>query len=209
MTSLNLRWVHGLQNFKHLHYFLCAISSHICWLSMYSSVIHDQQMYSISLKYHKFPDWWLRCCYTRQFLLQLVSQFCCDTSCALRYRLLESCYTRQRFSVILEAVVSSAAILSWNKTSRAQKEQFDWPMPLNVATQIAGKVLHCATWEKFLAMLRNVLQKVELTSTFRNDCSNKKIVTNVCSRVCYTRQYFVQLVSQQNCETSCKRNCLV
>ena len=26
--------------------------------------------------------------------------------------------------------MSSAAILSWNKTSRAQKEQFDWPMPL-------------------------------------------------------------------------------
>ena len=110
--------------------------------------------------------------------MQLVSQFCCDTS----------------FSVILEAVVSSAAILSWTKTSRAQKEQFDWPMPLNVATQVAGTVLHCATWEKFLATLRNALWKVELTSTFRNDCGNKKIATNVCSRVCYTRQYFVQLV---------------
>ena len=141
----------------------------------------------------------LRRCYTRQFLLQLVSQFCCDTSCALRYRLLESYCTRQRFSVIL----------SWNKTSRAQKEQFDWPMPLNVATQVAGKVLHCATWEKFLATLQNALRKVELTSTFRNDCGNKKIATDVCSRVCYTRQYFVQLVSQQNCETSCERNCLV
>ena len=127
----------------------------------------------------------------------------------LRYRLLESCYTGQRFSVILEAVVSSAAIMSWNKTSRAQNEQFDWPMPLNVATQVAGKVLHCATWEKFLATLLDVLQKVELTSTFRNDCGNKKIATNVCSRVWYTRQYLVQLVSQQNCETSCKRNCLV
>ena len=120
-------------------------------------------------------DWkGLRRCYTRQFLLQLVSQFCCDTSCALRYRLLESCYTRQRISFILEAVVSSAATLSWNKTSRAQKEQFDWPMPLNVATHVAGKVLHCATWEKFLATLRNALRKVELTSTFRNDCGNKK-----------------------------------
>ena len=54
----------------------------------------------------------LRRCYTRQFLLQLISQFCCDTTCALRYMLLESCYTGQRFSVILEAVVSSAAILS-------------------------------------------------------------------------------------------------
>ena len=122
----------------------------------------------------------LRRCYTKQFLLQLVSQFCCDTSCALRYRLLESCYTRQRFSVILEAVVSSArAILSWNKTSRAQKEQFDWPRALNVATQVAGKVLHCATWEKFLATSRNAVRKVELTSTFRNDCGNQKIATKV------------------------------
>jgi len=77
--------------------------------------------------------------------------------------------------------VSSAAILSWNKTSRAQKEQFDWPMPLNVATQVAGKVLHCATWEKFLATLRNALRKVELTSTFCNDCGNKKIATNICN----------------------------
>ena len=86
---------------------------------------------------------------------------------------------------------------------------FHWPMPLNVAPQVAGKVLHCATWEKFLATLRDALKKVELTSTFRNDCGNTKNATNVCSRVCYTRQYFVQLVSQQNCETSCKRNCLV
>ena len=141
--------------------------------------------------------------------MHLVSQFCCDTSCALRYRLLASSYTGQCFSAILEAVVNSAAILSWNKTSHAQKEQFDWPMLLNVATQVAGKVLHSATWEKFLATSRNALRKVELISTFRNESGNKKIAANVCSRVCYTRQYFVQLVSQQNCETSCKRNCLV
>ena len=96
--------------------------------------------------------------------------------------------------------MNSAAISSSNKTSRAQKEQFDWPMPLNIATQVAGKVLHCATWEKFLATLRNALRKVELNSTSRNDCGNRKIATNDCSRVCYTRQYFVQLVSQQNCD---------
>ena len=80
---------------------------------------------------------------------------------------------------------------------------FDWLMPLSVATQVK------VTWEKFLATLRDALRKVELTSTFRNDCGNKKVARNVCSRVCYTRQYFVQLVSQQNCETSRKRNCLV
>ena len=69
--------------------------------------------------------------------------------------------------------------MSWNKNSRAQKEQFDWPMPLKVATQVVGKVLHGATWEKFLATLRDALRKVELTSSFRKDCGNKKIATNV------------------------------
>ena len=31
--------------------------------------------------------------------------------------------------------------MSWNKTSRAQKEEFDSPMSLNVATQVAGVTL--------------------------------------------------------------------
>ena len=87
-------------------------------------------------------------------------------------------------SVILEAVVSSVAILSSNKTSRAQKEQFDWPMPLNVATQVPEKVLHCATWKK-------------TDFYFSQRLRQQKVARNVCSRVCYTRQYFVQLVSQE------------
>ena len=77
-------------------------------------------------------------------------------------------------SVILEAVVSSAAILSLIKTSRAQKGQFDWPMQLNVTTQVAGKVLHRAKWGKFPATLRDALRKVELTSAFHNACGHKK-----------------------------------
>ena len=88
------------------------------------------------------------CNLSRKFVATQVER--CDTGC-----LLESCYTGQRFYVILEAVVSSAAIMSWNKTSRAQKEQFDSPMSLNVATQVAGKVLHCATRGK------NSLQRCE------------------------------------------------
>ena len=40
-----------------------------------------------------------------------------------------------RVAIQVAWIESSAAILSWNKTSRAQKEQFDWPMPLNVATK--------------------------------------------------------------------------
>ena len=33
-----------------------------------------------------------------------------------------------------------------------------------------------------------------------------KIAGNVCGRVCYIGRFFVQLVSQQNCETSCTKN---
>ena len=35
-------------------------------------------------------------------------------------------------------------------------------MPLNVATQVAGKVLHCARWEKFLC---NVAKRVAESRT--------------------------------------------
>ena len=38
----------------------------------------------------------------------------------------------------------------------------------------------------------------------RNDCgNNNKIVRHVHFRACYTWQWFVKLVSQQNCKTSC------
>ena len=86
--------------------------------------------------------------------------------------------------------MSSVAI----KTSRAQKEQFDWPMPLNVATQVAGKVLHCATWKKIFC---NVAGRVAESRT--DFYFSQRLQRNdVCSKVCYTRQYFVQLVSQEN-----------
>ena len=104
-------------------------------------------------------------------------------------------------SVIFEAVVSSVAILSSNKTSRAQKEQFDWPMPLNVATQVAGKVLHCATWKKFLATLRDALRKVKLTSTFATIAATKKL-----REMCVAGYVTLGNIS---CNLFRKKNCLV
>ena len=59
--------------------------------------------------------------------------------------------------------------------------------------------------EKFVAALRGSLRKVEPTSTSCNNCGTKKVARHVLFRVCYTGQFFVQLVSQQNCETSCKK----
>ena len=39
-----------------------------------------------------------------------------------------------------------------------------------------------STTEHFVAALQEALHRVELTSTFRNDCGNKKIARNVCGR---------------------------
>ena len=74
--------------------------------------------------------------------------------------------------------MSSAAILSWNKTSHAQKEQFDWSMKLNVATQVAGKVLHCAMLFAMIAGTKKLQQMsvagyVTLGNISCNLCRNK------------------------------------
>ena len=39
-----------------------------------------------------------------------------------------------------------------------------------------------STTEQFVAALQEALHRVELISTFRNDCGNKKIARNVCGR---------------------------
>ena len=76
----------------------------------------------------------------------------------------------------------------------------------NVPTQVGGMILHYSTIENSVAELREALCKVELISTSGSDCGNKRIARNGCGRVCYIRQFFVQIVSQQNCETSCRKN---
>ena len=63
--------------------------------------------------------------------------------------------------------------------------------------------------KKIVAVLRGLLRQVEPTSTSRNDCGAKTVARHVNFKVCYTGHFFVQLVSQQNCETSCKKDCLV
>ena len=46
--------------------------------------------------------------------------------------------------------------------------------------------------------------------TSHNDCGNKKIVQLVhFTECCYTRQWFMQLALAENCDTSCKKNCLM
>ena len=79
----------------------------------------------------------------------------------------------------------------------------------NIARQVARGVLHCAMLQKSVAALPQSLRKVELDSTKCNACCNKNVVRLGDCRVCYTVQFLVQLVSQQNCETSCTKNCIV
>jgi len=76
------------------------------------------------------------------------------------------------------------------------KGQFNWLILHNVATHVAGNMLHYVTLEKSDAALQESFRKVEPSSTSRNNCGNTKVARNVCCRVCYTTQFFTQLMSQ-------------
>ena len=56
-------------------------------------------------------------------------------------------------------------------------------MPLNVAIQVAGIMLHYATIEKFVAALQGALPKIELVCASCKDGGNKNVARNVCGRV--------------------------
>ena len=80
----------------------------------------------------------------------------------------------------------------------------------NIARQVARGVLHCAILQKSVAALPKSLRKVEFDSTSCNACCNKNVARLDHWGICYTMQFLVQLVSaQQNCETSCTKNCIV
>ena len=89
--------------------------------------------------------------------------------------------------------MSSVAI----KTSRAQKEQFDWPMPLNVATLSCREGVTLRNVEKIPCNVAGRVAESKTDFYFSQRLRQQKVARNVCSRVCYTRQYFVQLVSQE------------
>ena len=89
------------------------------------------------------------------------------------------------------------------------KPYFYWRIAQNIARQVARGVLHCAILQKSIAALPQSLRKVELDSTSCNACCNKNVARLDDCGVCYTMQFLVQLVSQQNCETSYTKNCIV
>ena len=66
-----------------------------------------------------------------------------------------------------------------------------------------------ATLKKSTKYLPPSLQKLESSFTFCIACGNKKTARQAAVSVCYTCQFLVQLASQQNCQTSCMKNCLV
>ena len=63
------------------------------------------------------------------------------------------------------------------------------------------RVLHCAMLQKSVAALPQSLRKVELDSTSCNACCSKNVARLDDCGICYTMQFLVQFVSQQNCET--------
>ena len=73
---------------------------------------------------------------------------------------------------------------------------------LDIVRQVARGVL----LQKSVAALPQSLRKVELDSTSCKACCNKNVARLDDCGICYTVQFLVQLVSQQNCETSCTKN---
>ena len=74
-----------------------------------------------------------------------------------------------------------------------------------VAQIIARAVTLGNVEKKIVAEMPQSFPKVEPSSTSCDVCGNEKIARNVCCGVCYKRQFFMQLVSQPNCKTSCKK----
>lgn len=65
-------------------------------------------------------------------------------------------------------------------------------------------------WTRLVAVsLQQALRIAEFDSTLRNTCCDKNVARHVHFRGCYTSQRLVELVSQQSCETRCKKNCSV
>ena len=80
---------------------------------------------------------------------------------------------------------------------------FYWLSNRNIARQFAEGMLHCAMARKCNAALRQSLRKSEPDSTSCNASCNKNVVARLYDyEACYTLHLRLQLVSQQNCETS-------
>ena len=100
----------------------------------------------------------------------------------LRNKLFDGCYTRLQFAICL---------VFDDQTSL--KKHFQWLVPPTVATQVVGKILRFAMLEKFLAMFREALRKLELNYTFRNGSIPYSCNVLGSGKLCHIGQCFVQL----------------
>ena len=107
----------------------------------------------------------------------------------------QRCYTLQCFLQLVSQLVPLG-------TRLRLKVDFYWLIAQNIARQVARGVSHCAMLQKSVAALPQSFRKVEFDSTSCNACCNKNAARLDDCRVCYTMQFLMQLVSQQNCETS-------
>ena len=71
---------------------------------------------------------------------------------------------------------------------------------------VSLNVIFAATLKQIVATLPQLLREVEVGSTLQNVRCNKNVAKHVYFMGCDIRQFLVQLVLQQNCEISCKKN---
>ena len=76
----------------------------------------------------------------------------------------------------------------------------------NIARQVAERVLHDATLKKIVAIVAE--SRTQFCFVYNDWCNLSRNDFDHCT-ACYTVQWFVQLVSQRRCETSCMKNCTV
>ena len=109
-----------------------------------------------------------------------------------------------------QIVKSSVEDWLYNKVQEVREIKFNMmTMVLNVATQVAGMMLH------YTQRLKNLSQRCVYTQrktdrfVFLVTIAVTKVLRgNVCGWLCYIGEFFGPLMSQQNCETSWRKTCL-
>ena len=105
----------------------------------------------------------------------------------------QRCYTLQCFLQLVSQLVIPRLRL---------KAYFYWLIGQNIARQVARGVLHCANASKIrLQRCRNRCEKQNFILLRATLAATKMLRDLMIAWICYTVQFFVQLVSQQNCET--------
>ena len=110
---------------------------------------------------------------------------------------LQDCKTKHCVMILATCFATATT-----EDSRELIEHFNWPICPNCCeTSCMHHCMGCCTGKSSKKIIAALLQ------SFSQRLWQCKFARQVCCRVCYTRQFFMQIVSQQNCETSCTKCC--